>query len=401
VVHDLTKVEQPGLRVLVLHNLYQQPGGEDTVARNEVAMLRAAGHEVFFETVSNETISRLRAKADAFLTAAYNPRSAQWAVDLARRTRAEVVHIHNFFPLLSPSVHEAVARSGVAVVQTLHNFRLTCVGGLLLRNGHICEKCVSGSRLWGLAHGCYRNSRLQSLPAVAMQLRAARHRTWDTSVHRFIALSEFQRGKFIEAGLPAERLMVKPNFFVGGDGGPAPSPSGRSGVLFVGRLSREKGVDVLIEAMRRLPDVTLNVLGDGPERASLQAMAPPNVTFGGRVGAKAVRQAMLTSACLVVPSRWYEAFPLTVVEAYAARVPLVVSRIGSLAEVVRDGVSGLHFTTGDAEDLAAKLRQLLALHDRGAAFAAAGHAAYRTLFSQEANLPQLEAIYRAAISDAG
>lgn len=363
-------------------------------------MLRAAGHEVFFETVSNDQIAGFRAKADAFFTTPHNSRRVGWTQQLIRDTGAEVVHIHNFFPLLSPSVHEAAVRSGAAVVQTLHNFRLTCAGGLLLRDGHVCEKCVVGSRLWGLVHGCYRNSRLQSLPVVAMQLRASRHRTWHRFVHRFVVLSQFQRDKYVKAGLPAERLVVKPNFLPKAGAAHTVPFSQRGGILFVGRLSSEKGVHVLIEAMRALPEQTLTLLGDGPERARLQSFAPSNVRFSGRVDAEAVRQAMLSAACLVVPSVWYESFPLTVVEAYASGVPLIVSGFGSLGELVTDGVSGLHFSPGSAASLNTQLRRLLALPDRGAALAAAGRAAYQMHYTEQANLPQLEAIYRSAIRDA-
>lgn len=380
------------MRVLILHNAYQRAGGEDTVVAAESEMLRDAGHEVIVEKVTNDAIQGAAAKARAFLLTPYDPARKQWAADLVRRTGAQVVHVHNFFPLMTPAVHEGAREAGAAVVQTLHNYRLLCAGAQFLREGAVCEKCITSSRIWGAVHRCYRGSVPGSVALVRMQHRAEQHGTWKKHVDRFIALTQFARGKFIEGGLPAAKIVVKPNSIRDAS---APGISARSGALFVGRLSVEKGVDVLMKAWTKIPDMQLTVLGDGPERATLEAMAPSNVTFKGGVSGEAVRQHMLEAEVLLMPSIWYEGFPMTAVEAYAAGLPVIASRIGSLTEIVEPSTGAL-FEPGNSDDLAAKVHALRA----SVGFADLGKGArqaFEQKYNPSANLRQLEGIYEDAL----
>jgi glycosyltransferase involved in cell wall biosynthesis len=379
------------MRVLILHNLYQLRGGEDAVVDMEANLLRQAGHEVSVRTISNDQIKSLRDRVLAFQNVAYDPERAKWIKGELGETGAEILHVHNFFPLLTPGVHSGAAEMGIPVVQTLHNYRLICANSLLLRNGQICEKCVGGSNLPALVHRCYRHSLPGSLAVVRMQnrMRAA------GNVHRYVALTEFARVKFIAGGLPADRLVVKPNF------GPAqeephPAPGRENRALFVGRISAEKGLDVLLRAWASIPDIPLLVAGDGPEFHRLAGMKLPNVHMLGQLPQADVKNLIARSKLLIVPSLWYEGFPMVVVEAFAAGTPVVASRLGSLAEIVEDGVTGLHFTPGDAKDLAAKVAGLMKDEARRADMGERARAVFEARYTSRQNLVQLEAIYREA-----
>jgi glycosyltransferase involved in cell wall biosynthesis len=383
------------MKLLILHNRYQRAGGEDAVVTNETAMLRAAGHDVHLELVSNDSIGGLGSKVRTLLATPYDARRTTWMHELLERTGADLVHIHNFFPLLTPAVHEAAAAHGVPVVQTLHNYRLICAGAMLMRDGEVCETCVSGNRAAAVVHRCYRGSVAGSAAVVAMQNRAARAGTWGRAVTRFIALTEFARQKFIEGGLPAERIVVKPNALTA----PALSDGRRSGALFVGRLSPEKGAAVLLRAWREVSGMALTVIGDGPERAALEAMAPDNVTFFGQLGPDKVAEHMRSAQMLIVPSVWYEGFPMTIIEAFAAGLPVIASDLGSLREIVTDGVLGRRFAPKDHAALAGIINSAAAQPEQLAAWGRAARAAYEQRYTAAQNLTMLEAIYRDVLTE--
>lgn len=361
----------------------------------EAGLLAKAGHDVHVETVSNDAIASAASKARVFLTARYDPARKIWMERLLDRTNADTVHIHNFFPLLTPAVHEVAAARGLGVVQTLHNYRLLCAGAQFLRNGQVCEKCLRGSRLWGVFHRCYRDSLPGSVSLVAMQGRASGRKTWLRHVHRFIALTEFARAKFVAGGLPADRIAVKPNF--------APEPraqrSGsvkRKGALFVGRLSVEKGVRTLVQSWKELPDIPLTIAGDGPERTTLAAMAPPNVRFVGHVSRAKIDALMGQAACLVMPSIWFEGFPMTLVESFSNGLPVIGSRLGALEEVIEHGETGLLVTPGEVGELTARVREAFEQESLLDRMGRAARQRYLDRYSPDANLPRLERIYEEA-----
>lgn len=387
------------MKVLILLNAYQQPGGEDAVVRSEAAMLRAGGCEVEVVIVSNHDIISLKDKATAALRIGYNPARRRWMNDLLDRVRPDVVHIHNFFPLLTAAVHHAAADRGIGVIQTLHNYRLLCAGATFDRAGSVCELCLGGERRHALIHRCYRGSLPGTIALTAMQASAHAKRGLIAKTSRFIALTHFARQKFIEGGYPADKLVVKPNFIAASPDVPAAADGMRSGALFVGRLVAEKGVRTLIEAWRQLPDIPLTIAGDGPLRAELEASAPSHVSFAGFVDAARVRTLMQQAQALVMPSTWYEGFPVTLVEAMAQGLPVLASKLGSLAEVVDDGRTGLHFAPNDAADLTRTARQFFSasLADTQAmGQAAMAEAAER--YSEESNFSLLMEIYRDAIA---
>lgn len=373
-------------RVLVVHNAYQHRGGEDTVVEAEIALLRAHGHEVETYFRSNDEVGGMSALALAKNTLWADRTSrdlAQWII----RFRPDVIHAHNTFPLISPSLYWAAARAGIPVVQTLHNFRLMCLNALFLREGGVCEDCMGHLPWRGVARACYRGSRTASGALAGM---LALHRglgAYRNKVTRYIALNEFCRNKFIEGGLPAGRVVVKPNFV----DFEVPPSALRAGLLYVGRLSVEKGVTTLAGAMARLPEAQLRVAGDGPEAGLLEGLV--GVTRLGTLPGEAVRSEMNRASALVVPSIWYENFPRTIVEAFASGLPVIASRIGALADIVTDGETGLLFEPGNPRDLADKLAWAQAHPERMAQMGQRARAHYEAEFSAGVNYRRLMEIY--------
>lgn len=379
------------LRVLIVHNAYQQHGGEDAVVAAETELLQSRGHEVIRYGRDNreiETLSRPRLAIDTVW-------SARTTRDVAAQIagfRPDVVHVHNTFPLISPSVYWAAWQAGVPVVQTLHNFRLLCPQAILLRDGRICEDCVGRQPWRGIRHGCYRGSPLQTAVLAGMLTAHRALGTWQTRVSRYIALNEFCRRKLVEGGLPAARIAIKPNFV----DFPPPQETARAGFLFVGRLSAEKGIVTLAAAGRRLDDAhVIRIAGSGPEAAQLAGCA--SLQPLGALDGTAIRAEMCRATALVLPSICYESFPRTLVEAYACGLPVIASRLGALPDIVEDGQTGLLFAPGDADDLAAKIRWAQAHPEEMRRMGANALARYRREFSAETNYQTLLTIYAQAV----
>ncbi len=381
------------MRVLQAHNLYRQYGGEDAVLANEQALLANNGHETRLFSVSNEAVAGAWAMASAAWSAPYSRRSREAMAREIAEFAPDLVHVHNFFPLLTPAIYDACRAAGVPVVQSLHNFRTICAGALLMRDGKPCEDCIGGTPYQAVLHGCYRGSRLASLMVARMVATHQRQRTWQTKVDRFIAsTSEFARGRFIAAGFPEEKIVVKPNFIEDR------KINGvlREGALFVGRLSPEKGLHTLLRAWDGL-DMPLRIAGDGPLLSDVKGADNPNVRVLGGLELESVDREMARAAFLVFPSEWYEGFPMTLVEAFCQGLPVIASRLGAMVEIVEDGHTGLHFTPGDEADLAAKVRWADTHPEEMRRMGANARRDYEDKFTPEANYPQLMAIYEQAI----
>lgn len=377
------------MRVLIVHNHYVQAGGEDTVVANEAALLRAHGHDVKLWTVDNSDLSSLSLRLETAVRMAHNPRFGKRLGEAIAAFAPSVVHIHNLFPIITAAAYDACRDAQVPVVQTLHNYRSICAGAMLLRDGQVCERCVGGSPYWGAVHACWRGSKFGSLAVARMIATHRKRKTWETKVDRLIALTEFAKSRFVAGGLPEDQIAVKPNFAE--DPGPM-SFDGRDGALFVGRLSPEKGIATLLQAWGGAA-TRLRVLGEGPLADQVRNAEGPNLELLGQRPREEVGQAMATSRFLVMPSQWYEGFPMVLVEAFSRGLPVIASRLGSMAEVVEDGVTGLHFAPGDAEDLAAKIQWAEANPDRIAEMGAAARRVYDTRYSADENYRQMMAIY--------
>ena len=387
----MTDVESPRpLRVLVVHNAYQQWGGEDAVVEAEIALLRRNGHTVREYRRHNDEIG---AQA-AWRTAATTLWSRRTADDMAREFAGgdvDIVHCHNTFPLVSPSVYWAAHRAGVPVVQTLHNFRLLCPQAMLLRDERICEACLGHVPWRAAVHACYRGSRAQSSVLAGMLTLHRALGTYRDKIAIYVALSEFGRRKFIDGGLPAGRIRVKPNFV---DLPEEPPAGPRSGFLFVGRLSPEKGVSVLADAAQRLAGIPIRVAGSGPAEAALGGIR--GVALLGALPIGQVVAEMHRARALVLPSVWYEGFPRTLVEAFACGLPVIASRLGALEELVEHGVTGLLSEPGDPAALAQAMAWAEQHPTQMAEMGLRARQAYRERFTASSNYAQLAAIYAEA-----
>lgn len=387
------------MRILIVHNSYQHRGGEDEVVDAESDLLSSRGHVVERYVRNNCEVAGISGAALAGQTL-WSPRTSREVERAVRRFLPDVIHVHNTVPLISPSIYWAAQCTGVPVVQTLHNFRLMCLNALFLREGRVCEDCMGRLPWRGMLRGCYRSSRAASTVLGGM---LALHRglgTYQNRVARYIALNEFCRAKFIEGGLPAERVVVKPNFvdWRVDDHGQLPMGSAgtRSGFLFVGRLSFEKGVSTLAHAMAG-SDVKMRIAGDGPEAALLDGVV--GITRLGKLPPERVREEMIGATALVVPSVWYENFPRTIVEAFACGLPVIASRIGALAHIVRDGQTGLLFEPSDPRDLAEKMAWADAHQDQMAAMGVNARAQYEAEFCSDANYRRLMEIYGEVLAE--
>jgi glycosyltransferase involved in cell wall biosynthesis len=385
------------MRVLIAHNRYQQPGGEDMLSEAEADLLTAHGHAVEYLVFDNDAIAPRRSALDSVRLAGATvwSRQGHTAVrDAIRAFRPDVVHFHNTFPLISPAGYYAARAEGVPVVQTLHNFRLLCANGLFYRDGHICEDCLGKAvPLPGVVHSCYRDSRSASGAVVTMLTAHRAARTWTRMVDRYIVTGEFQRQKFIQGGLPAEKLAIKTNFV------PDPSPGDGRGnyALFVGRLSPEKGIRTLLQAWERLGGkIPLKIAGDGPLAGDVAAAQGrlPGVEWLGRLSPAAVTTAMQEAALLIFPSEWYEGQPRTILESFAVGTPVVAANLGAMGEMIRAYHTGVHFRPGDPGDLARAVEEVFANPTALARMRARTRAEFETCYTAEENERQLIDIYR-------
>ena len=383
------------LRVLQIHNHYRQFGGEDSVAAAEAALLRDAGHDVIEHHVANPPG---RFKAAASLAAApWNPASAREMRRVVHDCSPDVAHVHNTWFSLSPSVLGALSREGVPVVMTVHNYRLVCANALLYRDGRPCLDCVGRSPWPGVRHRCYRDSVVPSAAVAATILINRRRGTWANAVDRFIAPSHFLRDILVAGGVPHDSIDIRPHAVA--DPGPRPLPPSESTtVLWVGRVSEEKGLEVLLDAwaLGGPPELELVVAGDGPGRAELEARGVAGVRFAGWLPSEAIRELMLTSRALAFPSLCFEVFPATIVEAMAAGLPIIASAHGGPGEIVGELGSEYLAAPNDVEEWAERLAHLAegGWLDKAGAH---GRELYEAQYAPEQGLASLLDVYRAAI----
>jgi len=388
------------MRVLHIHNRYQLRGGEETSVESERRMLVSQGQHVIIYDRDNREIEAWGAgsKAKLFFNTTWSRASYRDIERLVRKEKPDVAHVRNTQPLISPSIYWALVRAGVPIVQTLDNFRLFCPATTFLRDGRICEECRDHSLLRSVRYACFRHSRIETL-AVAQSLWL--HRllgTWSRRITLYIALTEFGKLKFVQSGLPSERIEVKPHFL---GSSPAVEWDHDDYAMFVGRLSPEKGVVTLLRAWRRISRVPLRIVGDGPLRGEIENRVKrdglANVTMLGERPLDECLRLMRRSRFIVFPSEWFEGLPRVIVEAYACGKPVVASRLGAMAEIVEDGRTGLHFQAGDPEDLAEKVNWLI---DHEAATREMGREArseFESKYTEARNYELLRRIYEKAI----
>ena len=409
------------MKLLLVHNFHRafKPSGEDVAYRRERALLRESEHEVHtYERSTDETSDYdLRDKLRLATNLHFNEAVYDDLRQQLQRLRPDLVHVHNTFPLLSSSVFAACQHEHIPVVLTLHNHYLFCAGGTCTRDGHPCTLCLTTRNPWhAVRYGCYGDSRAASLPVVQMIRQNWLNAFWERNIDGFIALTQDGRARFLEAGLPPERIYVKPNFLLDPEENadidevaaePPTATAPRTSALFIGRLSREKGVDVLLEAARRLQaddiQLPIQIVGGSPNLDAYRQQAAdlPQVTFLGQQPQEVCLSMARDALCVVVPSICSETFGLTVIEAFASRTPVVASRLGSLPELVDHERTGLTFDTGDATALADALARLARHPQLAASMGAAARADYEARYTPADNLRQLETIYDHVLSTHG
>ncbi|MEM7125470.1 MAG: glycosyltransferase family 4 protein [Chloroflexota bacterium] len=391
---SFTQYRELALHILIIHNYYQQPGGEDLVFASEMKLLEENGHTVTKYTLHNDAVTDLSKWALAKNTL-WNHTSYREIRVLIQKVQPDIVHVHNTFMLISPSVYYAAKSVRIPVVQTLHNFRLLCPASNLYRDQKICEDCLSKFIPWPAAiHRCYRKSRLQTLGVIAMLTFHRWCHTWQRQIDIYIALTEFARTKFIEGGLPPDKIVVKPNFTF-----PDPGLKRSRGryALFVGRLTEEKGLMTMIESWHKLDAIPLKIVGDGPLKKKLAHYVDNErmhaVELLGYNSHEQTIEYMKSASFLVFPSQWYEGFPMTISEAFACGLPVIAARLGAMAEIVEHEYTGLLFDANCRTDLSKKVHWAWDHPDLMEQMGRNARREYQQKYMPEKNYQELLSIY--------
>jgi glycosyltransferase involved in cell wall biosynthesis len=386
------------MKILSVHNSYQTPGGEDQVFAQETDLLRGHGHQVLLYQASNDQI---KDKAPLVLlgNTIWNRQTHHELRTLMHQENPDIVHVHNTFPVISPAAYYAANEEGIPVVQTLHNYRPLCPAATLFRDGHVCEDCLGKRVPWpGVMHGCYRSSRLATASSAAMLTTHNYKQTWNQSVAAYIALSDFARSKFIEGGFPAEKIFVKPNFV---QTDPGPGDGQGNYAFFAGRLTPEKGISTLLQAWRTIgTDFRLQIAGDGPLASEVEQACREmkNVTWLKWLPRTEILQRMKRASVLILPSTWYEGFPMTLAEACAVGLPVIASKLGSMESIVDHQRTGLLFKAGSASALVEALQWWDKHPAEAALMRTQARLEYETKYTPESNYAQLFSIYESVLN---
>jgi glycosyltransferase involved in cell wall biosynthesis len=379
---------------MLIHNRYKYQGGEDAVFEAESDLLSTHGNQVEELIFDNREIVGGFTKVLYGLKGVYNYESASRTREAIRRFKPDIVHVHNFFPIASPAIFYEIKKCNIPIVVTLHNFRLICPSGSLYYNGEIYESNIHSLIPWdGIRKGVYRNSRLETLGLASTTVIHNIIGTWKNKIDKFIVLSEFARKKFSESVLraPTERFVVKPNFVH--DFGLGQTKR-EDFFLIAGRLSSEKGIDTVLKAFA-LNEFRLVIIGDGPLKDQVKAAVKtnPNIEYVGFQRRDVLINYIKRCKALLVPSVCYEGLPVTILESFATGTPVIVSRLGSLAEIVMDKNNGLHFEAGNAEDLNEKISMLSKDGTLAQTLGTNARAAYLHKYTPEKNYKKILRIY--------
>lgn len=380
------------MRILILHNEYQQYGGEDTVVKNEVKLLKDAGYSVYVEIISNHQINGVWSKLSAAMGLVFSCKSYSVIKKLIKEVKPDIVHVHNFFPLWSPSIFYACKSLNVPVILTLHNYRTLCPTALLMYDGKVIEKSITDGPWWTIPKRVYRGSLFGTF-LLALMISIHKYLgTWNKQVSKFIVLTQFAKAKFSSAGFSENKIVVKPNFVDINFNQNQKTLDAT--FLYVGRLSEEKGISTLKKAIEKNNALKVTVVGTGPQGDEL---SHSNFHHLGKQSLESVFKQMQKHMVLIMPSIWYEGFPMTLVEAYANGLPVIASRIGALEELVDHGVTGLLFDVGDPGSLAQAMQWALDHPQKMYQMGINARKKYEQSYTAKNNLQQLENIYMDAI----
>lgn len=385
------------MRILSIHNNYQIRGGEDESRELEENLLREMGHQVDTYEESNHTLKSIKPLSLAIRTI-WSSESYQIVKQKLRDKKYDLIHVQNFFPLISPSIYYAAKSEGVPVVQTLRNYRLLCPNALFFRDGKVCEDCMEKPIPYpGIVHSCYKENRAATTATAAMLTTHRAMGTWTKMVDKYITLTDFARQKLVQGGIPAEQIMIKPNFVH-----PDPKKGTGSGgyAIYVGRLSVEKGIDVLLDAWTRLnKNIPLKILGDGPlaDLVVEATQSHSHIQWLGRKPMPEVHQLMGEAMFLVFPSKWYETFGRVAVEAFAKGTPVIAANIGAISELIESGRTGIHFEPSNSKDLATKINWVLMNQEKLVLMRKEVRHEFENKYTAKANYQRLNEIYQQVV----
>lgn len=393
----------PNMKIVVVHNTYQQPGGEDICSRSERNLLKSAGHEIVEYLRSNHEVSQYVSLGRLTLA-----KRTIWAGDtreefrqLLLREKPDIVHVHNTFVTISPSIYWACRDARVPVIQAVHNYRLLCPGASFLRDGKVCEECMEHGVWRGVRYGCYQGSRAATAVVAAMITTHRILGTWSRLIDCYLVPTQFARSKFIEAGYPPEKLVFKPHFVYPD---PGEGKSHRSYALYVGRLSSEKGLRTLLSAWGRLrTSVPLQIVGDGPMRAELEEyvlqLGLTGVCFRGNLSREQTMAAMQGARLLIFPSEHYEAFGMVIIEAFACGTPVIATAHGSPKELVEDGRTGRLFNPSNAPELAERVTWAWEHPEATELWGRQARSEYEAKYTAQRNYQMMMGAYQRAIQN--
>jgi glycosyltransferase involved in cell wall biosynthesis len=387
------------MKTMIVHNNYQIAGGEDSVVASECALLKARGNDVELCRINNDGINNVFDKILTAIGVVFSINQYVKFRKLFKLEKPDLVHVHNYFPLISPAIFYACNQTKTPVVHTLHNYRAVCPTALLMHDGLVNEKNIHSSSWWTVFEKVYRGSFFGSLSLACMVEYHKLVGTWHTKVDRFIALTEFSKAKYIEAGWPEHKICVKPNFIEDPFNGRTPIIKKEGYALFVGRLSKEKGLNTLINGWGNT-GILLKIIGEGPLLDLVESVPDDNVEYLGKKDKQEVLKLIQHSEFIIMPSTWYEGFPMVLAEAFACGTPALVSRLGSMQEIVGDGVTGLHFEAGNSNDMAEKAKWMFDNIEDVRTMGRNAREEYLAKYSPEKNYEILMEIYRQAIEEA-
>lgn len=387
------------MRIVICHNYFRERGGEDQVFEDELELLTSYGHDVATFTKHNDSLDGVGNRIRVAVGAPWNRSAAAELEQLVRKTRAEIVHFHNWLPQISPAGFYAARRSGAAVIQTLHNYRWACPKGILFREGKLCEKCLGKNVPWpAVRHSCYRDSAVGSgFVSATLGLHNALGTT-RKAVDSFIAPEPFIKEKMASAGIPRDRIFIKPNFLTED---PGPGPGGGGYMLYLGRLSPEKKIDTLLAAWELLAGtVPLKISGTGPLRPMVEAAAArdSSIEYLGFAPDEALDDLVGGAQALVLTSGTYEAQPMVILQSYAKGTPVIASRLGAMSDLIEDGATGWHFTPSDANDLARVVSDVFADPGRAAALRKNARDKFLANYLPDSNHERMMEIYETTLS---
>lgn len=389
------------MKILIAHNRYQHPGGEDAVVKTEYELLKSYGEDVRLYERNNIEIDSLSPgeKLKLLFSYRWSQSSYREFKNIVDEFKPDVVHLHNIFFLLTPSVYAACQERNIPVVHSQHNFRLLCSNGLFFRENHICEECLKHTLWRGVRYGCYKNSRILTALIVAIIDHHWKKGTWLKMVDAFITATEFGKRKFIEGGIPPEKIFVKPNFLY-------PDPGKREKdegyALYAGRLSQEKGIELLIGAWKYVSAAPLKVMGDGPLMEKVKNIVKDkkvnNIEFLGFQSKENAARYMKGARFIIIPSLCYESFPRIIAEAFAYGIPVLASELGTMKSLIDDGRTGRLFEPGNERDLAKIAEWMFGYPEVLELMGVNARQEYENKYSAQKNYQFLKNIYNHAIA---